>query len=119
MSPLIDIVFLLLIFFSVTTTFMEQSGMDLELPESSTATAAESAAIVVELGADGTISYEGESVTTEQLEQRVSSLSEEDRQRVTVRADRGVELGDAVRVIDALRRGGVAGITLPMVPVEQ
>ncbi len=119
MSPLIDVVFLLLIFFSVTTTFMEQSGMDLELPESSTATATETATIVVEIGNDGTIQYEGEGVTAEQMEQRISGLSEEERRKVTVRADRQVELGVAIRVIDALRRGGVTEISLSMVPVEQ
>lgn len=119
MSPLIDVVFLLLIFFSVTTTFMDQSGMDLELPESSTASTTDVSEIVVEIGNDGTIRYEGESVSPEQLEQRVAALQEDERARVTVRADRAVELGNAIRVIDALRRGGVSGITLPMVPVEQ
>ncbi len=119
LSPLIDVVFLLLIFFSVTTTFLEQSGMDLELPESSTAAATETSAIVVEIGSDGSIRFEGELVDVAELEARVAALDEAARARVTVRADRQVELGAAVRVIDALRRGGVTGISLPMVPVEQ
>lgn len=119
LSPLIDIVFLLLIFFSVTTTFLEQSGMDLELPESSTAEAAESAPVLVEIASDGTIRLQGEEVTAEGLERRVAELSPEERRRITVRADRALELGLAVSVIDALRRAGVEGITLPMVPVER
>lgn len=119
MSPLIDIVFLLLIFFAVTTTFLEDSGMDLELPESSTATSTEAAAIVVEIGAEGEIRLSGEVVTAEELTRRVGELSEEERRRITVRADRSVDLGIAVRVIDALREGGAEGISLPMVPLEQ
>lgn len=119
MSPLVDVVFLLLIFFAVTTTFLEQSGMDLELPESSTATASESAAIVVELGTDGTVMLQGEAVTVDQLQQRIAEMSAEDRERVTVRADRSIELGFAISVIDALRKGGVAGISMPMVPEAQ
>ena len=119
MSPLIDIVFLLLIFFAVTTTFLEQSAMELELPESSTSEASESTKIIVEVAAGGEIRLQGEVVTAEQLEARIGELSAEDRQRVTVRADSSIELGLAVQVIDALRNGGAEGISLPMVPSQQ
>jgi biopolymer transport protein ExbD len=119
MSPLIDIVFLLLIFFAITTTFLEQSGMDLELPESSTAEATEAVTILVEVGSSGEIRLEGDTVTIEQLVARVEALSTEDKARITVRADRTIEYGLAVQVVDALRRGGAGGITLPMVPTQQ
>jgi biopolymer transport protein ExbD len=119
MSPLIDIVFLLLIFFAVTTTFLDQSGMDLELPESSTAEATETSSIIVEVAADGSVRFDGDSITIEQLEQRVAALEQADRAKITVRADRELELGLAIAVIDALRKGGAEGISLPMVPVER
>jgi len=119
LSPLIDIVFLLLIFFSVTTTFLEQSGMDLELPESSTSESTQSTAIIVEVGGDGSVRFDGEAVSVAELEQRVAALAPAERARITVRADRQLELGVAIQVIDALRRGGAEGITLPMVPVER
>lgn len=119
MSPLIDIVFLLLIFFAVTTTFLEPSAMDLELAESSTSEAATSTRIVVEVAASGEIRLQGEIVTTEQLEARIGQLSDEERERITVRADSSISLGLTVQVIDALRNGGAEGITLPMVPIKQ
>lgn len=119
MSPLIDIVFLLLIFFAVTTTFLEQSAMDLELPESSTSEVMQSTRIVVEITASGEIRLQGEAVTVEQLEARIGDLSEEERERITVRADSSIELGLAVKVIDALRNGGAGGITLPMVSTKR
>lgn len=119
LSPLIDVVFLLLLFFAVTTTFLEQSGMELELPESSTAESAPQTAIVVEVSSDGSVRLDGEQVSIAELEQRVAALPPEERARITVRADRALELGLAVQVIDALRRGGAEGITLPMVPVER
>ena len=119
MSPLIDIVFLLLIFFAVTTTFLEESAMDLELPESSTSEAMQSTRIVVEITASGEIRWQGEAVTVEQLEARIGDLSEEERERITVRADSSIELGLAVKVIDALRNGGAGGITLPMVSTKR
>ena len=110
---------LLLIFFAVTTTFLEQSGMDLELPESSTAEATESAPIVVEISAQGEVRLSGETVTIEELERRVAAPEESERAKITLRADRQLELGLAVSVIDALRRAGAEGISLPMVPVER
>ena len=119
MSPLIDIVFLLLIFFAVTTTFLEQSAIDLELPESSTSQATETTRIVVEIVASGEIRMQGEVVTAEQLEARVRDLSEQERERITVRADSHIEYGLAVQVIDALRNGGAGGISLPMVPIPR
>lgn len=119
MSPLIDIVFLLLIFFAVTTTFLEPSAMDLELAESSTSEAATSTRIVVEVAASGEIRLQGEIVTTEQLEARIGQLSDEERERITMRADSSISLGLTVQVIDALRNGGAEGITLPMVPIKQ
>lgn len=119
LSPLIDIVFLLLIFFAVTTTFLEQSGMDLELPESTTAQATERAEIVVEVTADGAIRLAGETMSVAELETRVTDLTPEERRRITIRADRALELGVAVSVIDALRRAGAEGISLPMVPRER
>ena len=119
MSPLIDIVFLLLIFFAVTTTFLEQSGMDLELPESSTAQATDVAPILVEVAAGGEIRFQGEVVSIAGLEAGISDLSEEERARITVRADRTIEYGLAVQVIDALRKGGAGGVTLPMVPSQR
>ncbi len=118
-SPLIDIVFLLLIFFAVTTTFLEQAGMDLELPESGTAAATDTAPIVVELSSEGAMRLQGEQVTVEDLESRIAALSEAERERITVRADGSVDLNTWVAVIDALRRGGAAGIALPMIPVER
>ena len=119
MSPLIDVVFLLLIFFAVTTTFLEQSGMELELPESSTAPSTTADAIVVEISSGGEIRMDGEAVTADTLEQRVAALAEEDRAKITVRADRAIDLGTWVQVIDALRKGGAEGISLPMVPLRQ
>lgn len=119
MSPLIDIVFLLLIFFAVTTTFLEQSAIDLELPESSTSQATETTRIVVEIVASGEIRMQGEVVTAEQLEARVRDLSEQERERITVRADSHIEYGLAVQVIDALRNAGAGGISLPMVPTPR
>ena len=117
-SPLLDVVFLLLIFFLVTTTFLPDAGMDLELPESTTATQSEMAPTVVTVSEDGSVNLDGESVSIDELQQTIAALPEGERQKITVRADSRVDYGVIVRIIDALRNAGVDGLSLPMDAVQ-
>ena len=117
-SPLLDVVFLLLIFFLVTTTFVSDAGMDLELPESTTAVPSEMAPTVVSVSEDGGIRFDGNSVSVEELQAAIAALADEERQRVTVRADSRVDYGVIIRIIDALRNAGVNGVSLPMEAVD-
>ncbi len=117
-SPLLDVVFLLLIFFLVTTTFLPDAGMELELPESTTAAASEMAPTVVSVGENGGIQFDGDSVSVAELQAAIAALTDEERQRVTVRADSRVDYGVIIQIIDALRNAGVNGVSLPMDAVE-
>ena len=118
MSPLMDIVFLLLIFFLVTTTFLPDSGMELELPESTTSSASELTPTVITVAQDGSIQLDGRDISVEELENAVRALPPADRERITVRADQRVDYGVIVGVIDALRNAGVEGLSLPMDAVQ-
>ena len=117
-SPLLDVVFLLLIFFLVTTTFMPDASMDLELPESTTATQSEIAATVVTVGEDGGVQIDGDSVSMQELERTIAALLPEEREKITVRTDARVDYGVIVRIIDALRNAGVDALSLPMDTVQ-
>ena len=117
-SPLLDVVFLLLIFFLVTTTFMPDASMDLELPESTTATQSEVAATVVTVGEDGGVQIDGDSVSMQELERTIAALLPEEREKITVRADARVDYGVIVRIIDALRNAGGDALSLPMDTVQ-
>ena len=119
MSPMMDIVFLLLIFFLVTSTFLPDAGMDLELPESTTAAPSDMAPTMISVAEDGALQLDGEAITVQELQQRVAALPEADRQRITVRADARVDYGVIVRIIDALRNAGVTGLSLPMDAVQE
>lgn len=118
LSPLMDIVFLLLIFFLVTTTFLPDAAMDLELPDSTTATASELTPTLISVGEDGGVQIDGRAVSVEELQAAVEALSDTDRQRITVRADSRVDYGVIVGIIDALRNAGVEGLSLPMNAVQ-
>ncbi len=80
LTPLIDVVFLLLIFFMVTTTFVPDStGLQVDLPRSSSQEVIpEGKDLTLELGADGTITLDGRSLDTAQLSAELRKAAEAD-----------------------------------------
>jgi len=120
MAPLVDVVFLLVIFFAVSTTFLETSGMKLELPESSSATDREVKDIVVFLGSDGSVVFEEATVTLDELGSRLRAvLEDDDRKMVMLRADTGTPHGQVVEVIDVLKGAGAEGLQIATRAKEQ
>jgi biopolymer transport protein ExbD len=112
-APLVDVVFLLVIFFAVSTTFLETSGLKLELPASSSTAQREPRELTVLLASDGTLAFEGESVTEEQLGPRLRlAIEESERKIVVLRADTSTSHGDVVRVMDLIRESGAEGLTV-------
>ena len=113
LAPLIDVIFLLVIFFAVSTTFLETSGLQLELPESSSTATREVEDITVFLGADGELSFGDEQVDEEQLKERLrAAMDETDRKVVVLRADTHTEHGAVVEIMDLIRDSGAKGLTV-------
>ncbi|MGD8396328.1 MAG: biopolymer transporter ExbD [Candidatus Eiseniibacteriota bacterium] len=114
-TSLIDILFLLIIFFVVSSTFLEQPGMQLDLPEAESAEAQEAEQLTVELDAAGGLRLDGEPVAPgqllETLRARVAARDAGDRALV-LRADREVPHGRVVRVMDDARRAGIRDLVI-------
>jgi biopolymer transport protein ExbD len=112
-APLVDVVFLLVIFFAVSTTFLETAGLELELPSSTATAKREAESLVVSLTQDGQVALGGESMTVEELGQRLQSeLEGNESRKVVLRADRRTPHGDVVRVIDMINDAGATGLQL-------
>jgi biopolymer transport protein ExbD len=112
-APLVDVVFLLVIFFAVSTTFLETAGLKLELPTSSSTAQREPRELTVLLGSDGTLSFEGDTLSHDDLRGRLSeALEESDRKIVVLRADTSTAHGEVVRVMDLIRESGAEGLTV-------
>ncbi len=112
-APLVDVVFLLVIFFAVSTTFLETAGLKLELPSSSSTAPRESRELTVLLGEDGTLSFDGKIIDREELGVRLRAALERNEQKLVVlRADRGARHGEVVGVMDVIRESGAEGLTL-------
>jgi biopolymer transport protein ExbD len=120
-SSLVDVVFLLIIFFAISTTFVSTSGVTVRPPASSTASAARGGLEVL-VGQDGTVVFEGEEIPGEEIRQRLPVLVSEAMagqgagSRVVVRGDEGVEYGVLYRVLDAVREAGVEAFVLAARP---
>ena len=118
LTPMIDIVFLLLIFFLTATTFArEEVNMDLRLPEAQSGVeGSQTHPLIVQVFADGRLTLEGREVTLEALRQKLMAAGARDRQRaVLVRGDKQAQFGIGMQVLDACRlaklgKGDVAAL---------
>jgi len=112
-APLIDIVFILLIFFLVTTTFVRETGMEVRRPEAVSARALEPAHLRVSISPTGSIHTEGERVTLSGLERRVRRfIARERKEAVIIIPDRAVSAERLVEVMDAAKLGGAREISV-------
>ncbi len=114
-TPLIDVLFLLIIFFTVTGTFKRVGELELRLPDSETATipTGEDPANQVELVVTegGQFHINGEEVEMPQIKRRLQTLlAEEPQSRVTIKAEAGVPHGEVVRLLDIVRDAGFRGV---------
>jgi biopolymer transport protein ExbD len=116
MAPLIDIVFQLLIFFMVATTYTQQEkDLTIELPSAQTAQAADKPPeeIVINISRDGRVSLAGHEVQHGDL---VGALVEASHRRtqvpVTIRGDRLVHHEDVVAVLDACGLAGLSNLSV-------
>ncbi len=119
MSPLIDVVFQLLLFYAVTTQFVADERLKLQLPQARTAQEEagqqqRSSEIVV--NAAGQVFIDGKAVPDADLESAIkSAVKTSPEKALTIRGDQGADYGKVVRVLDLAREAGAKGINLAAV----
>jgi len=111
MSPLIDVVFLLLIFYAVTTQFVSDERLKLKLPEAKTAESEgvgrEESPPEVKVSADGTVWINDVIVPEDELEAAMKQLVERAPDKaVILKGDRDADYGVVVKVLDTARAAG-------------
>ncbi|OQX30723.1 MAG: hypothetical protein B0D96_03080 [Candidatus Sedimenticola endophacoides] len=114
LTPLIDIVFLLLVFFMLTAHFVEEERIDIDLPSASSGSDARDARFIdVVLLPDGTLRVDGTPTRRDDLLQVLrGALHAPDRRFVRLRGDRAADFGNAVSIIDAARKAGAESIDI-------
>jgi len=111
LTPMIDMVFLLLIFFLVATTFhQDEREMQIALPIASSAApiTVMLQELIVNVDRDGTIIVSGQAVEPDELRSMVAdAVKVNPEQKVTVRGDRNTAYSNIVRVLDICKAGGI------------
>lgn len=114
LTPLIDIVFLLLVFFMLTSHFVQEQSLNIELPVADSGDAVgEDSQLEVVIARDGRLLINDHFVDDEALVEvlRTALEGREDKQ-VRIRGDRTSPLGRSVTVLDAARRAGANGVDI-------
>lgn len=112
LTPLIDVVFILLLFFMLASSFRDWRGIALEAPASAVHGAGWSGALLVEIRRDG-LRLSGQELSLHELTARLAAhLEREPDQRVLVRPGTGVSWQDTVSVLDRIEATGARGVSL-------
>ena len=113
-TPLVDILFLLIIFFTVTTTFATTGGIDVDLPESRSQSQVENVQkLFVTIDRKGDAFIEGERMSGAELKERFQKLSKErENALVIIQADRSTAHGRVVTIMDLARAEGLKRLAI-------
>ncbi|MCD6271343.1 MAG: biopolymer transporter ExbD [Deltaproteobacteria bacterium] len=113
MAPLIDMVFILLIFFLVTTSFVKETGVDINRPTAGSAVSKEKASILVAVTADGRVYIDKREIDVRAVRANVErALAENPESQVLVIADKESLTGTVIMVMDGCRLAGAENVSL-------
>lgn len=114
MTPLIDIMLVLLVVFMVSSSVALESGMDIELPKTSlTNDKKEAEILVISLSKDGHVAVHGKQVKTEEISRKIaSSLAELKTDSVILEGDTSANLGKAIELMDMAKVAGAKNFSI-------
>ncbi|MEM1189506.1 MAG: biopolymer transporter ExbD [Pseudomonadota bacterium] len=112
-TPMLDVVFIMLIFFIVTATFIKEAGIDVDKPEAATAVVQEKASILVAIDGEDRVWINRRQVDLRSVRSIIERLhAENPKGTVVIQADRDSRNDTLVQVMDSSRRAGVYDIAL-------
>jgi len=116
-TPLIDVLFILIIFFTISSTFLEQPGIKLELPKAQSAQSQRAEKAVLYISSDAKLYLRDEEVTLAQLPQKLQALMKNlSEKSLIISADKKVHHGLVVQVMDIARNSKVQRLVVSTEP---
>lgn len=113
MSPMVDMTFLLLIFFLVTTTFVKESGVEVNRPVATSTESKENTNIVIGVTKDGMIYIENQIIDVRSVRSRMERFKNEMPDgNVVITADKDSLFGKAIEVLDQVRMAGIKNVVV-------
>jgi len=112
-TPMLDVVFIMLIFFIVTATFVKESGIDVNRPEAATAVKQEKANILIAIDAKNRIWIDRREIDVRSVRPNIERLHAENPQgSVVIQADKASTTETLIKVMDASRSAGVFNVAI-------
>lgn len=113
LTPLIDMVFILLIFFLVTASFTKESGIDVDRPTAQTANREEQGSMIIGVSKDGDIWIDNQKIDLRAVRAHVEHLQAQNPEgTVIILADKNARTGTTVEVLDQVRLAGVSNVSI-------
>ncbi len=113
MTPMLDVVFIMLIFFIVTASFVKEAGIDVNRPEAATAVKKERANILVAISDKGEIWINKRQVDVRAVQANIERLKAENPQgSVVIQADKKATTDVLIKVMDASRAAGAFDVSI-------
>ena len=113
LTPMLDVVFIMLIFFIVTASFIKEAGVEVNRPEASTSNPKENVNILIAVTSDDQVWMDGRRVDIRAVRANVERLhAENPKGAVVIQADNTSTTETVVAVLDASREAGVMDVSL-------
>jgi biopolymer transport protein ExbD len=112
-TPMLDVVFIMLIFFIVTATFVKEAGIDVNRPDAATAVKKENANILIAIGSNNDIWIDRRMIDIRSVRPNIERLHAENPQgSVVIQADKESKTDTLIQVMDAARQAGVYNVSI-------
>ena len=113
LTPMLDVVFIMLIFFIVTTSFVKEAGIEVNKPKAANQSKQKSANIFVAVRENGEIWLDKRRVDVERVAANIEKLlAEQPTDVVIIQADKDAKHGIVVKVMDAIKDAGIDRISI-------
>lgn len=113
MTPMLDVVFIMLIFFIVSTTFVRDEGVEIDRPGATSGQAQSGQALTVSIDKTGSVWLLKESMKIAAFKDKLMlELAREQRQSVLIKADKEAATGVLIQVLDIVKASGVAQVAV-------
>lgn len=112
LSPLLDVVFILLIFFIVTTVFVNETGVEVNKPQAMSSSQLPQTVVLIAITANGEVVHDGARIGVSGVRANVSQLMQARERPVVIQADGQVSTELLVAVIDQAKLGGAPDVSI-------
>ena len=113
MTSLIDVLFILIIFFAVSSTFLEQPGIELELPKAESAESYTTQKVILYIDKDNNLFLNDQLISTNTMIQEIRKLGElSPDNSIVLKADKQVDHGNIIEIMDILRKNKIYKIVI-------